>query len=312
MGSATECLSFPCSVVLPPPYRSSRRCGGFASVLPSSALFLSDARSCWSTFIYRTTGLRAVEDFVVEVLLTLVGHTLMLFAPLGLCFPSLIFCLDYNTPFGGCQALFLFFFIFFLACGTRTRTTEPTDRPQPREARKMKRKRIRTSRVSCRGRFPRSLRLHPFCAFIIARLTKLVKYFFYFFVSFCSQALTGSEAHSEVGAEPVQVLVQVGIKIPIPRVLRPFPSAAGVLDFFPSFALPLHLADFLLVLANRPLGQIALAPLYGVPTHILFKVSSFPLCVLILPYCRQIVKDFFFILPRVFNPRRRPPPRGQP
>ena len=38
---------------------SPRRCGGFASVLPSSALFLSDARSCWFTFISRATGLRA-------------------------------------------------------------------------------------------------------------------------------------------------------------------------------------------------------------------------------------------------------------
>ena len=39
---------------------SPRRCGGFASVLPSPALFLSDARSCWFTFVYRATGLRAV------------------------------------------------------------------------------------------------------------------------------------------------------------------------------------------------------------------------------------------------------------
>ena len=38
---------------------SPRRCGGFASVLPSSALLLSDARGCWFTFISRTTGLRA-------------------------------------------------------------------------------------------------------------------------------------------------------------------------------------------------------------------------------------------------------------
>lgn len=52
------------------------RCGGFASVLPSSALFLSDARRCWFTLIYRTTGLRAVGDFIVEVLRTLMGHTL--------------------------------------------------------------------------------------------------------------------------------------------------------------------------------------------------------------------------------------------
>lgn len=43
----------------------SPRCGGVASVLPSSALFLPDARRCWSTFISRTTGLRAVEDFIV-------------------------------------------------------------------------------------------------------------------------------------------------------------------------------------------------------------------------------------------------------
>ena len=31
--------------------------------------------TAWSTFIFRATGLRAVEDFIVEVLQTLVGHT---------------------------------------------------------------------------------------------------------------------------------------------------------------------------------------------------------------------------------------------
>ena len=42
------------------PYRSSRRWVVVASVLPSSGLFFPDAPSCWSTFIYRTTGLHAV------------------------------------------------------------------------------------------------------------------------------------------------------------------------------------------------------------------------------------------------------------
>ena len=48
--------------------------------LPRPAVPLPEARGCvlsaWFTFISRTTGLRAVEDFVRGVLLTLVGHTL--------------------------------------------------------------------------------------------------------------------------------------------------------------------------------------------------------------------------------------------
>lgn len=87
----------------PPP-----RCGGFASVLPSSAHFLSDARRCWFTFVYRTTGLRAVGDFVVGVLQTHVGRTLT-FRPLGLCPASPCLCLDYSTLLAICQALFFDF-----------------------------------------------------------------------------------------------------------------------------------------------------------------------------------------------------------
>ena len=58
------------------PYWPCHRCEVFAAVLPSSGHFLSAAPRCWSTFIYRTTGLRAVGDFVSQVLQTLVGHTL--------------------------------------------------------------------------------------------------------------------------------------------------------------------------------------------------------------------------------------------
>lgn len=42
-------------------------------VLPSPTHNLPTSGRCWSTFIYRTTGLRAVEDFISKVLLTLVG-----------------------------------------------------------------------------------------------------------------------------------------------------------------------------------------------------------------------------------------------
>ena len=59
------------------------------------------------TFIYRTVGLRrAVEDFISQVLQTLVGLTLTSsdsWALLG--FPHL--CLDYTTLLAACQELFL-------------------------------------------------------------------------------------------------------------------------------------------------------------------------------------------------------------
>ena len=60
---------------------------------------------CWSTFLFRTTGLRAVEDFVVGVLRTLMGHTLTSSVSWALL-PIPHFCLDYSTPFGDCQAFF--------------------------------------------------------------------------------------------------------------------------------------------------------------------------------------------------------------
>lgn len=63
---------------------------------------------CWFTFIFRTTGLRAVEDFVRGVLRTLMGHTLTSSVSWALL-PIPHFCLDYSTPFGVCQAFFLFF-----------------------------------------------------------------------------------------------------------------------------------------------------------------------------------------------------------
>ena len=88
----------------------SPRCGGVASVLPSSALFLPDARRCWFTFISRTTGLRAVEDFVIKDLPTLVGLASLTSSDFRAlpCFPHLH--LDYTTGFAVCQAFFLFFF----------------------------------------------------------------------------------------------------------------------------------------------------------------------------------------------------------
>ena len=72
------CMSihFVCIKKMTTPYCSSHRWVVFVAVLPSSGLFLSATPRCWSTFIFRTTGLRAVEDFVRGVLLTLVGHTL--------------------------------------------------------------------------------------------------------------------------------------------------------------------------------------------------------------------------------------------
>ena len=89
----------------------SPRCGGVASVLPSSALFLPDARRCWSTFISRTTGLRAVEDFVIKDLPTLVGLASLTSSDFRAlpCFPHLH--LDYTTGFAVCQAFFLTFFV---------------------------------------------------------------------------------------------------------------------------------------------------------------------------------------------------------
>ncbi len=69
----------------------------------------------WLTFISRAVESRAVEDFIMGGLLTHVGRTLY---RAWLPFPH--FCLDYSTPFGDCQALFLFFlagpvgFILFL------------------------------------------------------------------------------------------------------------------------------------------------------------------------------------------------------
>lgn len=63
---------------------------------------------CWFTFIFRTTGLHAVEDFVRGVLRTLMGHTLTISVSWALL-PIPHFCLDYSTPFGVCQAFFYFF-----------------------------------------------------------------------------------------------------------------------------------------------------------------------------------------------------------
>ena len=66
------------------------------------------------TFIYRTVGLRrAVEDFISQVLQTLVGLILTSsdsWALLG--FPHL--CLDYTTLLAACQELFLKFRLFFI------------------------------------------------------------------------------------------------------------------------------------------------------------------------------------------------------
>lgn len=66
-------------LVLPSPFQSLThpRVGRVADWLP---------RGC--TFIYRVTGLRAVEDFIVEGLRTHMGRTLS-FRHLGLGFPSL-------------------------------------------------------------------------------------------------------------------------------------------------------------------------------------------------------------------------------
>ena len=78
-GSAEfSCMSihFVCIKKMTTPYCSSHRWMVFVAVLPSSGLFLSATPRCWSTFIFRTTGLRAVEDFIRGVLLTLVGLTL--------------------------------------------------------------------------------------------------------------------------------------------------------------------------------------------------------------------------------------------
>lgn len=80
------------------------------SALPRPAVPLPEACGCvlgaWFTFIFRTTGLRAVEDFIRGVLLTLVGHTLTSSVSWALL-PIPHFCLDYSTPFGVCQAFFL-------------------------------------------------------------------------------------------------------------------------------------------------------------------------------------------------------------
>ena len=99
-----------CDNQIAPLTAPSPRCGGVASVLPSSALFLPDARRCWFTFISRTTGLRAVEDFVIKDLPTLVGLTSLTSSDFRAlpCFPHLH--LDYTTGFAVCQAFFLTFF----------------------------------------------------------------------------------------------------------------------------------------------------------------------------------------------------------
>ena len=92
-----------------PPYCPWHRWEIFGAVLPSSALRFSAPRRCWSTFIFRTTGLRAVEDFINQVLLTLVGLTLTSsdsWALLGI--PHL--WLHYNTDFLICQVFFWNFF----------------------------------------------------------------------------------------------------------------------------------------------------------------------------------------------------------
>lgn len=60
---------------------------------------------CWFTFIFRTTGLRAVEDFVRGVLRTLMGHTLTSSVSWALL-PIPHFCLDYSTHFALCQDFF--------------------------------------------------------------------------------------------------------------------------------------------------------------------------------------------------------------
>ena len=85
------------------PYWPCHRCEVFAAVLPSSGHFLSAAPRCWSTFVYRTTGLRAVGDFVSQVLQTLVGHTLTFLRSIGLCSASPnLFCTSGGPllPFG--------------------------------------------------------------------------------------------------------------------------------------------------------------------------------------------------------------------
>ena len=90
------------------PYCSPHRWVVFGAVLPSRGLLLSAPPVCWLTFIYRTTGLRAVEDFVGGVLLTLVGLTLT-FSVSWALLPIPHFCLDYSTGCVLCQDFFLFF-----------------------------------------------------------------------------------------------------------------------------------------------------------------------------------------------------------
>lgn len=64
--------------------------------------------TAWFTFIYRVTGLRAVEDFVVGGLRTLVGHTICGLAPL----PSLH--IYYSTSCWDCQGVSQKIFEIFL------------------------------------------------------------------------------------------------------------------------------------------------------------------------------------------------------
>ena len=132
---------------------------GFGAVLPSSAHCLSAPRRCWSTFISRTTGLRAVEDFVVGVLLTLVGLTLTSSVSWALL-PIPHLCLDYTILLAACQELFLNQAHFYPAAPSGQGLGG------------------RSYRLSWVSPFLSGCLPLAFCVYIIAQMLGNVKYFF--------------------------------------------------------------------------------------------------------------------------------------
>ena len=120
---------------------------------------------CWFTFIFRTTGLRAVEDFVRGVLRTLMGHTLTSSVSWALL-PIPHFYLDYSTHFALCHDFFL-----------------QGEAPLPFRVAPCFTSRFRCCVVllGLVSPLPAVALAPPWSVFIIAQTLCFVKHFFYFF-----------------------------------------------------------------------------------------------------------------------------------